>query len=193
MGKERGGLSVADEFIAPTGGFALEVEGKSGQPINKCYQCKKCAGGCPMSFAMEPYNADLLRLIQLGAKDAALKANTTWLCVACKTCGARCPNGIDISKVADTLREMALAAGIRGGETKTPAFYQSFLTTVEHLGRAYEAGTIGLYKLKTASYTQDMALGLKFLAKGKLKLLPDRVKGQGEIKRIFRQARRAKA
>lgn len=183
---------MADEKIMPTGRFVEEVQVSSGQPINKCYQCKKCAGGCPMSFAMKPYNADLLRLIQLGAKEAVLKSNTIWLCVACKTCGARCPNGIDISKVADALREMALAAGIAGGETRTPAFYQSFLATVKHLGRAYEAGTIGLYKLKTASYTQDIGLGLKFLAKGKLKLLPERIKGRGEIRRIFRQARGAK-
>jgi Heterodisulfide reductase, subunit C len=145
-----------------------------------------------MSFAMKPLNAGLVRLIQLGAREAALKSNTIWLCVACKTCGARCPNGIDISKVADALRELALAEGITGGDTKTPAFYRSFLTTVEHFGRAYEAGTIGLYKLKTASYTQDMVLGLKFLTKGKLKLLPGIVRGRGEIKRIFRQARGAK-
>jgi heterodisulfide reductase subunit C len=180
---------MADSSLVPSSRFVEEIQAKSGQPINACYQCKKCAGGCPMTFVMEPYNSDLLKLIQLGAKDAVLKSNTIWLCVACKTCGARCPNGIDISKVADVLREMALAEGVAAGDKKTPAFHQSFLATVEQLGRAYEAGTIGLYKLKTASFTQDIGLGMKFLAKGKLKLLPDRIKRIGEIKQIFRRAK----
>lgn len=182
---------MADVMLAPSSRFAGEVEARSGQPINSCYQCKKCAGGCPMSFAMKPYNADLLKLIRLGAKEAVLTSNTIWLCVGCKTCGDRCPNGIDIGKIADALREMALAEGITGRDTRTPAFYKSFLNTVEHLGRSYEAGVIGLYKLRTSSYTQDLGLGLKFLAKGKLRLLPDRVRRTGEIKRIFRKARGA--
>jgi heterodisulfide reductase subunit C len=142
-----------------------------------------------MSFVMEPLNSDLLKLIQFGQKEAVLKSNTIWQCVACKTCGARCPNGIDIAKVADVLREMALAEGISGQDRKTPEFHKSFLTTVELSGRAFEAGTIGLYKLKTGSFTQDLGLGLKFLTKRKLKLLPERVKNMREIKRIFQSAR----
>lgn len=176
---------------APSLKFSEEIEARSGQPINLCYQCKKCAGGCPMSFDMKPYNCDLLKLIKLGEKEAVLGSNTIWLCIGCKTCGARCPNGIDISKVNDALREMALASGSKAGEPRTAAFHQSFLATVERFGRSYEAGTIGLFKLKTASYTQDLGLGLKFMARNKLKLLPDSIKRVGEIKRIFRKAKEA--
>ncbi|MDT8902568.1 4Fe-4S dicluster domain-containing protein [Anaeroselena agilis] len=177
--------------ITPSRKFIEEVETRSAQPVSLCYQCKKCAGGCPMSFAMKPYNCDLLKLIKLGEKEAVLRSNTIWLCVGCKTCGARCPNGIDISKINDTLREMALACGIKAGEPRTAAFHASFLATVKTFGRSYEAGTIGLFKLKTASYAQDLGLGLKFLAKNKLKLLPDSIKRAGEIKRIFRKAKEA--
>ena len=180
---------MPEAIILPSAAFVGEVEAKSGQKISQCYQCRKCAGGCPMSFMMRPYNSDLLKLIQLGAREAVLNSNTIWLCVSCKTCGARCPNQIDIAKVADTLREMAQAEGITGGDPKTAAFHQSFLTTVEYLGRSHEAGTIGLYKLKTATFTQDLALGLKFMQKGKLKILPERIKRIREIKRIFRKAR----
>jgi len=180
---------MADVNLVPSSGFVEEIQTRSGQPINTCYQCKKCAGGCPMSFVMEPYNSGLLKLIQLGAKDAVLKSNTIWLCVACKTCGARCPNGIDISKIADVLREMALAEGVAPQDKRILAFHQAFLTTVQHLGRAYEAGTIGLYKLKTATFTQDLMLGAKFMAKGKLKIMPERIKRVGEIKQIFRKAK----
>jgi heterodisulfide reductase subunit C2 len=180
---------MADATLVPSSRFAEEIQAKSQQQINLCYQCKKCAAGCPMSFVMSPYNSDLLKSIQLGAKEAVLKSNTIWLCVACKTCAARCPNGIDISKIMDVLREMALAEGIVGCDRKTPVFHSSFLTTVEQLGRSYEAGVIGLYKLKTASFTSDIGLGFKFMAKNKLKLLPDRIKRLGEIKQIFRKAK----
>jgi len=169
--------------------FADEIAVKSGQPLNLCYRCKKCAGGCPMSFAMKPYNCDLLTMIRLGDKEAVLGSNAIWLCVGCRTCGARCPNGIDISKINDALREMALAGGKKLGEPRTAAFHRSFLATVGILGRSYEAGTIGLFKLKTASFAQDLGLGLKFLARGKLKLQPDRIKRVGESRRIFRKAR----
>ncbi|MDR7868502.1 MAG: 4Fe-4S dicluster domain-containing protein [Sporomusaceae bacterium] len=177
--------------IAPALKFSEEIEARSGQPVSLCYQCKKCAGGCPMSFAMQPYNCDLLKLIKYGEKEAVLGSNTIWLCIGCRTCGARCPNGIDISKVNDVLREMSLASGKKAGDPRTAAFHQSFLATVEQFGRSYEAGTIGLFKLKTASFTQDLALGLRFMARNKLKLLPDRIRRAGEIKRIFRKAREA--
>lgn len=182
---------MADAGITPSSQFVGEVQTKSGQNINLCYNCKKCAGGCPVNFVMQPYNADILKLIQLGEKEAVLKSNSIWLCVGCKTCAARCPNGIDTSKIMDALREMALAEGFSGHETKTPAFHQSFLMMVGQMGRAYEAGLIGIYKLKTFTFTQDMGVGIKFMTKGKLKLLPDRIRRVGEIKQIFRKSKEA--
>jgi hypothetical protein len=62
---------------------------------------------------------------------------------------------------------------------------------VGQMGRAYEAGLIGIYKLKTFTFTQDMGVGIKFMTKGKLKLLPDRIRRVGEIKQIFRKAKEA--
>ena len=184
---------MADAVIVPSFRFAAQVAARSGQPIDLCYQCKKCAGGCPVSMAMAPMCSDILRLIQLGEREKVLASDAIWLCIGCRTCAARCPNGIDASRVMDALREMALAEGTAGGGRKARAFHAAFLASVEKLGRAYEAGVISLYKLKTASFGEDLGLGLKLLARRKLKLLPSRVRRIEEIRRIFKAAKTAEA
>ncbi|MBC7224887.1 MAG: disulfide reductase, partial [Anaerolineae bacterium] len=35
---------------------------------------------------------------------------TIWLCAACQTCYTRCPKGVDLSRIMEALRELALKA-----------------------------------------------------------------------------------
>ena len=180
---------MADSAIVPSSTFCADIQTASGQEINLCYQCKKCAAGCPMSFVMRPMNSDIVKLTQLGQREAVFNSNALWTCVDCKTCGARCPNGIDISRIMDALRQQTIEKQLAVSDNKTPAFHQAFMTSVSQLGRIFEAGVIGLYKFKSATYTQDLALGVKFLLKQKLRLLPERVKNMRQIQQIFQKAK----
>jgi heterodisulfide reductase subunit C len=85
-----------------------EVEALSGQALNACYQCGNCSAGCPFSFAMDIPPNQIIRLLQLGQVDEALKAKTKWICATCLTCTARCPKGIDFARIAEALRFIAL-------------------------------------------------------------------------------------
>ena len=90
------------------GEFAKKVVEISGQDINLCYQCGKCSAGCPMSFAMDLLPNQIMRLVQLGLQDEIGNSRTIWLCASCLTCTARCPKGVDLSKVMEALRLLTL-------------------------------------------------------------------------------------
>ncbi len=158
------------------------------QPVNRCYQCKKCSAGCPVETFSDLSASRVVRLAQLGNMEGIKNSNRLWLCLGCKTCQARCPNGIDISLIIDELRADVQRAnpGIKAG---IPAFYRSFLDTVRATGRLYELGMIGLYKMRTGNYTEDMGLGLQMFKRGKLKIVPERIRNAGQVKEIFRRGR----
>jgi heterodisulfide reductase subunit C len=90
------------------GEFVKKVVEVSGQNIDLCYQCGKCSAGCPMSFAMDLLPNQIMRLVQLGLEEDIANSKTVWLCASCLTCTARCPKGVDLSRVMETLRLLTL-------------------------------------------------------------------------------------
>lgn len=94
-------LSLAGELRAK----ALEL---SAQNPLACYQCGKCAAGCPAVEAMDALPSQVMRLVQLGQIEEALTKKTIWVCAACQTCKVRCPRGVDLSRVMEALRQIVL-------------------------------------------------------------------------------------
>ncbi len=60
---------------------------------------------------MDLLPSTVMHLAQLGQKDTLIGCRTIWICASCLQCSVRCPRGIDIQKVMDVLRQMALAEG----------------------------------------------------------------------------------
>lgn len=89
--------------------FREKVLELAGDNIKICYQCGECSGGCPESAVMDLLPNQVIHKIQLG-DDSVLKSNTFWICSSCLVCSARCPKGIDIAKVMESLRELSLRA-----------------------------------------------------------------------------------
>jgi len=87
------------------------IEEISGQDLLACYQCGACSAGCPVAFAMDMLPSQVIRLVQLGQVEEALDSETIWFCAACQTCYARCPKGVDLSRIMEALREIALQRG----------------------------------------------------------------------------------
>jgi heterodisulfide reductase subunit C len=153
--------------------------------VQACFQCGRCAAGCPIGDYFDLNVMEAVRLAAYGQEERLLKSKTIWLCAACETCATRCPNDIEIAALMDVCRELALRKGLAPAEPKVPAFHRSFLGSVERWGRAYEIGMIATYKMKTGDLLGDMGLGLKMFTKGKLKLMPHSISGKDEIKQIF--------
>ena len=84
------------------------VEEYSGQDLMACYQCGKCAAGCPVAFAMDMLPSQVIRYAQLGLVEKLLDSKTIWLCAACQACYTRCPKGIDLSRIMEALREIVM-------------------------------------------------------------------------------------
>lgn len=172
--------------------FVDKVIEKSGQDIRQCYQCAKCSGGCPGTFAMDFLPNQIIRMLLLGMKEQVLKSQTIWVCVGCNTCSTRCIRNIDVSRVMDVLRQEAVDGGYVEDLNSVVIFNDVFLNTVRNYGRLYEAGLLMFNNLRTGNLMKDARFGLPMFLKGKVKLFPHRIQGRQEIKRIFEKSREGK-
>lgn len=158
--------------------FMNEVQSELGTAergvptAQECYQCGKCTAGCPVAYEMDIPPHQVMRAVQLGLRDQVLSSRTIWICAACETCSARCPQDADPAGVMDALRRIAFAEGAKTPEPDVPLFHRLFLGTVRQFGRVFEAGMIGLYNVFSGHYSKDLGLAPTMLLKGKLGLLP---------------------
>jgi heterodisulfide reductase subunit C len=162
-----------------------EVKERSGTQLNLCYHCQACGGGCPFVKAMDYRPNQVIRLVQFGMREAALRCKTIWVCVGCHTCSSECPMNIDMAAVMDTLRLMAMEEGMPIGKPNIKGFHQEVLRSLEKYGRAHKLGIMLGYKRQTGGWLKDLDVGLKMLAKRKLELYPSRIKAIGEIADFF--------
>ncbi len=129
--------------------FVEEVMSRSGQKLTACYQCRKCASGCPVCDETCGVSPDhLIRMILMGDRENALSNELIWKCVSCFTCGTRCPNNIKTGKITETLRKMTLEAGIAPLRPEIAHFHTSFFNESLRWGRINEMGMMGEYELR---------------------------------------------
>jgi heterodisulfide reductase subunit C len=88
--------------------FIDKIEALSGQNLLACYQCGKCSAGCPMAKHMDIPPNQMIRYVQLGLKKDLLASESIWMCVSCLTCNSRCPKGVRIAEIIESLRQMHL-------------------------------------------------------------------------------------
>ncbi|MEM2896614.1 MAG: 4Fe-4S dicluster domain-containing protein [Candidatus Bathyarchaeia archaeon] len=145
--------------------FALEIV-KAGEenPLN-CFQCGECVADCPVSLIEGSYNPrKILRFISLGMRRTVLTSDFIWLCSLCHLCHERCPQGVYVPEIMNTLRNLAVKEGYIH-----PAFKKLLLIIKEH-GRIYEIDDL--------VNSEREALGL-----------PSLNKETNEIRKIFDKAR----
>ena len=115
--------------------------------ILTCYQCMKCSAGCPISPDMDILPHQVIRMVQFGMQERLLSSKTIWVCASCETCTTRCPNEVDVAKVMDVLRQMAIRSNGTLGDTHVPSFHRSFLSSICKRGRLHELEMIAGYSL----------------------------------------------
>lgn len=166
--------------------LAASILSESGQNVNLCYQCKKCAAGCPIAYEMDYKPAELIHAIRLGMDDLVLNSKTMWLCASCETCTTRCPQEVDVAKVMDAVKITALRQGIKPAIPQVASFYKAVLSNIKMCGRMYELGMIIGLKLRTFEFFKDAVMGMKMFRKGKLKMIPS-LTGAMRTRKIFRR------
>jgi heterodisulfide reductase subunit C len=163
---------------------ALDPEGRWG--IFSCYQCKKCSSGCPMEQESDVHPHQIIRLVQMGRRDDALRSKGIWLCVSCQTCVSRCPMNVNTPAVVDALRAMATRKETPRPVRKVPVFNRVFLEFIRRLGRVYELGMMGAFKVGAQDLFTDVKKFPMMLRKGKLRLLPMLPGRRADVRRLFR-------
>lgn len=172
------------QSVIPDSGFRVEVERESGEVISRCYQCGKCTAGCPAAFAMDGGPRWLLRAVQLGLREEALDSSTIWTCLFCSACHARCPAGIDIPRVLETVRHISVREGRPPASKEVALFHRLFLSQIAGMGRVHELGLGGAYNLRSGHPLANIGLVPRMLARHKLPLLPHR-KGARWFKQLL--------
>ena len=99
------------------GPFVSQVEEISGQDLLACNQCGKCSAGCPIAAEMDILPSQVIRMAQLGMEEVLEDTgrsgqSTIWICASCLTCVARCPKGVDLPRLMEALRQIALRKGV---------------------------------------------------------------------------------
>lgn len=178
--------------------FLKEVSDRSGQNLMSCYQCRRCAAGCPVGDETGLTPDRLVRMILLGEKDDALNNLLVWKCVACYTCGTRCPNSIHTSRINETLKQMSKEFHIEPKIPRVLSFHASFMKAVSHFGRNNELEFMALYEIENTkkgglrALMEDLKslskLGIAMLTKKRMHFKLDRTKGNAEIKRLYKKS-----
>jgi len=177
--------------ITPDSTSRKMIEEMSGQKVSDCFQCGKCTNGCPITFAMDIMPHQIVHLLQFGQVDNALHSDTVWLCASCETCTTRCPNGIDIAHLMDTLRQISKQRGIKPDQYSVSIFHKAFLGSIKRHGRVHETEMALTYSIEDAGWLGFLKLtgiGFAMFIKGKAKIRPSRVRAIKHVKNLFKKA-----
>jgi heterodisulfide reductase subunit C len=168
------------------------VQELSEQDVKDCYQCGKCSAGCPIAADMDLQPNQVIRLLQLGLVDDALRSRTIWLCASCETCTTRCPREVDLAAVMDALRNLALQEGIRSPERAVALFNKIFLSIVKRYGRLFEMELIGMFNTCTLKFFKDITKAPKLLIRGRLGFFPN-LTGRKTANPVFKDVEKVKS
>jgi heterodisulfide reductase subunit C len=170
-----------------------DVERIAHASVRDCYQCGKCSAGCPQAHAMDVLPNQLVRWVQLGRIDKAMRAAAVWQCVSCMTCSTRCPKSVNCAGVLDALRQLSVEHDAAApGQRRTIVFQQAFLDNIRRNGRLREMELVGIFKTKAffgdlniPLLMKDALLAPQMMKRGKFHLFGERVRDRGLVQRIF--------
>jgi heterodisulfide reductase subunit C2 len=171
--------------------FAWKLQTLTGENVMLCYQCRKCTLGCPSAYAMKMRPHELMRALQLGLVEQIYGSGTIWICLSCETCNTRCPQDINILRVIDGFRQLALSkkVGYYNPQPAIPAFHRIFMALVERFGRVYEFGLALMINLRMLTPFKDIDMASPLFMKGKLKLFPHLSHGRKELQQVMARIR----
>lgn len=161
-----------------------------GNPINTCIQCGTCSATCPVASGgyMDNSPRRVIALIRSGFKDQVLKANTYWYCASCYQCTVRCPRNIDIAELMYGLKRYSVWKATGQEDLIGPTFTKTFVKMIMRTGRSFEPvlATTYLFTYGLPEMIQEAQTATALMIKGRLPLLPARIKRLDNFKRMVK-------
>jgi heterodisulfide reductase subunit C len=197
-------MSAAALKVGSATTLAQEVAKRSGQNLLACYQCRRCAAGCPVGKESGVTPDRLIRMLLLGDEQGAVENLLVWKCLACYTCGTRCPNNIQTARITEVLKQISKKEHRAPLLPKVAAFHGAFVKAAGQAGRFNELVGMGMYEAQVAAQElkrsglkgviaelKDQArLGKAMMKKKRMHLGYETVKKKSEIKALYRKAGR---
>jgi len=166
-----------------------------GEHLLSCYQCSTCTLGCPIvevgkELGFEYNPRKVIQMSILGLRKEVLSRPEIWFCASCQICYEWCPQDVRFSEVMGAIHRIAEREAEKGNikiESRRPDFEHAFLNQVRKYGRQYEAGLMReFYKGRLLQMIKDYRkMGTALFLKGKVALLPDKIRKREEVARIF--------
>jgi heterodisulfide reductase subunit C2 len=158
-----------------------------GEPLRTCIQCGTCSGTCPVAPYMDHSPRQLIAMINQGKKEEVLESNTYWYCASCYHCTVRCPQDINITEVMYALKRYSIWNHSYKEDLVGPNFSEAFVKMIVRTGRSFEPILAPSYIFSLGM--RDMLLEIQnatgLLLKGRLPILPARIKRLENFKRIL--------
>lgn len=161
-----------------------------GHKIKKCLQCGTCSGACPVSEFMDITPRQTIAMFRAGRLDDILRSKTIWMCASCYSCTVRCPSGIKVTDTMYALKRLALQRKIFPPNFPVHTLSSTFMQNVYKYGRNYELG-LGIKYLMRSDFVKLFTIagyGLSLIRRGRMGLLPKRIKRINQIQAIIKKA-----
>ena len=161
-----------------------------GRRISRCLQCGTCTGSCPVSYAMDLSPREVIARFRAGDIGSLLESRTIWLCASCYACTTRCPAGIKVTDIMYALKRMTADRRLRPRSFPPFAMAEGFVTMVRVFGRNSEPWLLALYYLRTRfrGMLGNLPMATRLFLRGLLPIVPKRIKGLEDLRRILRRA-----
>jgi heterodisulfide reductase subunit C len=133
---------------------------------------------------------EVIALFRAGDIESILSSRTIWICASCYSCVVRCPQGVQVTDIIYALKRLAIEQKIFPKRFPVNVLSNSFVTLTNKYGRSYEPGLILSFFLKTNPFKllKMLPLFLKLLPKGRIGLLPKKIKRLKPFSRILKEA-----
>ncbi len=163
-----------------------------GRRISRCLQCGTCTGSCPVSYAMDLSPREVIARFRAGDIRSVLASHSIWLCASCYACTTRCPVGIKVTDIMYALKRLAADRRLRPWRFPPLAMAGSFVTMVRWFGRNHEPLLLARYFLLTGfrGMLAQLPMAFALLRRGRLPVLPRRIRGMADLRRIIARAER---
>lgn len=172
-----------DSALAESAQVPAELAEILRAEVASCYQCGKCSASCPVASAMETLPHQIVALARLAEVGELVRGESLWLCVGCGTCRSRCPNGIDVGRVIDLLRQRSPQQVAVPAGKDIEQFHRIFVDEIRRRGRIYELGLVLRYKAASRKLWTDLPLAFRLMGRRKLRLSPPRLCGWNRSRR----------
>lgn len=155
-----------------------------GEKLHSCIQCGTCSGSCPVSIYMDYSPRRIIAMTRAGFQKEVLTSHAIWICASCYACTVECPKQIKITDVMYALKQRAMTEGVHPPRFTVPTLAREFHNIVKRYGRNHESELLVRMYLKTNPFLllKQAFLGLGLFLKGRMPLLPEKIKARDGAK-----------